>query len=212
MYASRFAAGPRFRPASMGVALAINGGVVAALLLVAPEIIPERPRPPTTFVSIPIDQPKPEPTKLPVTPRTTTRSAERPDVKPPLPLPDDGQFVRVDPVPPIGEIGPDPVATGTSIPIELPFRIAVIDPRYASDFQPDYPDTARDAGREGVVRLRVLIGVDGRVKKIERISGDDAFWRAASRHALGRWRFRPATRGDVPEESWQTMTVRFVLD
>jgi protein TonB len=120
--------------------------------------------------------------------------------------------VRSEPPPPLGEVGPGPTPTITPKPVELRFVGAAIDPRYAGDFQPDYPDTARDAGREGVVQLRVRIGVDGRVKQVERISGDDMFWRVASRHALARWRFTPATRGDVPEESWRVMTVRFRLD
>ncbi len=61
--------------------------------------------------------------------------------------------------------------------------------------------------------VRVLIGVDGRVKQIERVDAtSDAFWNAARTQALSRWRFRPATRGGVPEEAWRTMTLRFVLE
>lgn len=213
MYASRFAQGPRFRPVSMGAALAINGGLVAALLLISPVFAPPQPRTPLVIDSIPVTQPTSEPLPPPDTPRTTARSPERPDVTPPLPFPDPGESVRVDPVPPIGEAGPGPTVTATPSPMpELRFVEATVDPRYARDFQPDYPDTARDAGREGVVTMRIRIGADGRVKQVERLSGEEVFWRAASRHALARWRFTPATRGDVPEESWRTMTVRFRLD
>ena len=35
---------------------------------------------------------------------------------------------------------------------------------------------------------------------------------ASIAHALAKWRFKPATRGGVPEESWKIMTVRFTLD
>lgn len=213
MYASRFTDGPRFRPASLGAALAINGGVIAALLLAGPELIPRRESPPITIEQIPLEQPEPDALPPPDTPRTAARSPERVDVTPPLPLPNPGQSVHVDPAPPLDEVGPGPIATATPAPTPtLRFVDASIDPRYAGDFQPEYPDVARDSGREGVVKLRVRIGTDGRVKQVERLSGEDIFWRAASRHALARWRFIPATRGDVPEESWRVMTVRFRLD
>lgn len=214
MYAERFADGPRVRPGSLGVALAINGGVVAALLLASPVIDPPRERPPLVIETIPVDPVTPDPVPpRPETPRTAQRQ-ERPDTTQPLPfpLPDPGQTVRDDPMPTEYKADPGPLAGPGVEPPVLPFVAASVDPRYAGDFQPDYPDTARDAGREGVVRIRVLIGIDGRVVKVERIAGEDVFWRAASRHALARWRFTPATRGAVPEESWRVMTVRFRLD
>ena len=175
MYASRFAAGPRFRPISMGVAVAINGGVVAALLLVAPEMIRQRERPPLIIDAIPLEQPKPDPIPSPDTPRTATRAAEHSEVAPPSPFPSPGPFVHVDQEQPIGPATPEPIGTATPAPAELPFIGASIDPRYAKDFQPDYPDTARDTGQEGTVVIRVLIGVDGRVKQVERVSGDAIF-------------------------------------
>ena len=61
--------------------------------------------------------------------------------------------------------------------------------------------------------LRAQIGTDGRVRDVERVvATSDAFWEAARDQALRHWRFRPALRGGVAEPSWQTMTIRFVLD
>ena len=62
------------------------------------------------------------------------------------------------------------------------------------------------------MRVRVLIGADGRVKEIVRLSAtSDAFWEATRRRALARWRFRPATEDGRPVESSMTLTVNFEL-
>ena len=88
-----------------------------------------------------------------------------------------------------------------------------VDPRYADAFQPDYPASEQRMGNDGKVTVRVLIGTDGRVKQIERVSAtSDAFFRATETQALRRWRFRPGTRDGVPQEAWRTMTVTFVLN
>lgn len=87
---------------------------------------------------------------------------------------------------------------------------AAPDPR--AIFQPPYPPSAIRLGDEGAVKVRVLIGTDGRVKAVEKISAtNDAFWRATERHALRNWRFSPATLDGRPVESWREMTVRFEL-
>ena len=38
------------------------------------------------------------------------------------------------------------------------------------------------------------------------------FGKAAVKQALKAWRFKPATRGDVAVEDWQTLSVRFTID
>lgn len=219
MYASRFAEGSRFRPASMGAAIVINGGVVAALLLASPELIPRIvPDPPIQTIDI-----LPEPKPLPKPTRAAEPRADRPQPQPTTPIAAPSPKVDVMTIRPIDFVGAEPAGnptgtpTGTtesrSEPVVPPlFVTAREDPRYLADFQPPYPDYERDAGREDVVRLRVLIGIDGRVKQVERIGGRDSFARVATAHALAKWRFRPATRGGVPEDSWRVMTVRFQLN
>ena len=102
------------------------------------------------------------------------------------------------PVPPV----PEPILTD-----------AVRDARFARHFQPPYPTRLRREGVEGIVKISVLIGTDGRVKQVRKISSaHDAFWRVTERRALKRWRFKPATKDGVKIESWKTMRVIFEMD
>jgi protein TonB len=90
---------------------------------------------------------------------------------------------------------------------------AEFDPRFADAMQPAYPTSEQRAQRDGSVRLRVTIGADGRVKAVERLSAtSDAFWRATERHALSRWRFRPATVDGRPVESRKVLSVHFRIE
>jgi protein TonB len=78
---------------------------------------------------------------------------------------------------------------------------------------PPYPPTEERAEREGKVVVRLVIGVDGRVKSVEKVSAaSEAFWRATERHALRAWRFNPATVDGKPVETSQVMTVKFELE
>lgn len=96
-------------------------------------------------------------------------------------------------------------------PPRPPVRIAAaLDAR--AELQPPYPPSEERAGNEGVVVVRILIGTDGRVKAVEKVSaGSEAFFRATERQALRHWRFRPATVDGAPVESWQQLTVRFQM-
>ena len=205
--------------AAAGAAIAVNGAVITALLFANPEFVRKIvPEPIGTIVIEPIPEPKPQPKPEPrnAEPRpqpSTTVVTPIPEIKP----------IDLSPINPIGDaIIRDPAGSGTSgiDPIERAieppapplFVAARQDPRYLGDFQPVYPDYERDAGREDVVRLKIRIGIDGRVKQAERLAGRDSFARVAIAHALAKWRFRPATRGGVPEESWREMTVRFTLN
>jgi protein TonB len=99
------------------------------------------------------------------------------------------------------------------VPPHVPVLVgARPDPRFARALQPDYPPSERRAEREGRVTVRVLVGIDGRVKQIELVSAaSDQFFEATRRQALEKWRFTPATRDGIPEEAWRTMSVTFVL-
>ncbi|WP_163484575.1 energy transducer TonB, partial [Escherichia coli] len=86
------------------------------------------------------------------------------------------------------------------------------DPRYADAFQPNYPASELRAQRDGRVSVRVLVGADGRVKSVEQVSATSpAFFEATRQQALSKWRFKPATRGGVAEESWMTLSVTFQI-
>ena len=43
-------------------------------------------------------------------------------------------------------------------------------------------------------------------------AASEAFFAATRKQALEKWRFKPATRDGIPEESWRTMSVTFVLN
>lgn len=116
-------------------------------------------------------------------------------------------------------VAPTGTGTGPTVTVDPPadppvpqLVLAELDPRYAGAFQPDYPASEQRREIEGVAKVRVLIGTDGRVKAVELVSTDSpGFFAETKRRALAKWRFKPATRGGVAEESWKTMTVRFEI-
>jgi protein TonB len=221
MYAQRNDA-RRISPSGLAAAVAINAGIIAALLTASPEII-TRVEPPFEGFWVPNDPPPPPPPPKPETPRVDSKQPlSQPPISTPKPRVDldshlnDMTGVDIITPPPSRDVLPpgetlviDPPVT----PPAPPLLDASADPRYARDFQPDYPPSERRAGNEAVLRVRVLIGEDGRVKDFQALSPTDgAFVDVTRRQALSRWRFRPATRGGVPESQWKTMTVRFRLE
>ena len=85
-------------------------------------------------------------------------------------------------------------------------------PLYADNPKPVYPDVARRRGWDGVVELRVEVGVDGRVAELalERSSGYAVLDRAA-RRAVRRWRFVPAREADIAVRSEVVVPINFRL-
>jgi protein TonB len=221
MYAQHSYAPRQPRTVGLGAAFLINGAVIAGIgFFLAPKFV--RTPPPNVLIGeqVPLDPvPPPLPEPKPKTePRTsqqplpnaptplirseTTNTATATDVIPPQP-----------PLPPTAEkVGPEPVIAEPIVPPLPPLIAAAQDPRYLKDFQPDYPASELRAQRDGQVSVRILIGTDGRVKAIEQVRATStAFFEATRRQALGKWRFKPATRGGVPQESWKVMNVRFEL-
>ena len=217
MYAERRTG--RFSPASFAVAMGVNGLVIGALFYAAPGIVPTIfPKDPP-LVTYQVDLPKPPPPE----PQTAAAPSPAPRLRaltPLVPTPTVDRGVTVDPTPYIpptidGSVGfgTGPVAPPFDPPKLAPVMVQPgIDPRYAADFQPTYPAGERRAEHEGRVIVRVLIGADGRVKQVERVSAtNDAFYRATLERALGKWRFTPGTRDGVAVEAWRTISLRFVL-
>lgn len=219
MYAQHGYAPKRSRSVGIGGALIVGAGIMGAMTLIAPKILPkervtdlegynvpvEKPRPPERVKPKPKTASQPTDDKIfipdPIYKADTSTTIDSTKVMPPaLPV----NPIVVPPGPPIVEAPPQP---------PLAFRPAETDPRYAGAFQPQYPSQEIREGREGRVSVRVLIGTDGRVREVEQISAtSSAFFEATKRQALAKWRFRPATRGGTPEESWKTLSVKFVLD
>jgi len=206
----------RRHPVAAVLAVGLPVALVVAVAL-SPMIIETLPKSePIPGTIIELDKPTPPPPPDPAkkadpTPKTaSTTEAVKPLVDtPPLtgdtvqPGPSIPEPYPYDPGPPVRAADPAP-------PPALVF--ADLDPRYAGSFQPDYPAREQRSGVEGVARVRVLIGTDGRVKAVELVSTDSpGFFEETKRRALAKWRFKPATRGGVPEESWKAMTVRFEI-
>jgi protein TonB len=223
MYADRHAS--RVNPASLGIAVVINVAAIAAVLF-APPVITKVLKDPDLKIFTPPPDTIPDPVPPPA-----ERSAPKPlprqsiDTTTPLtPIPStDFTLPDQPPMPPAPpsqlegtgtEPGPIRATTIVDPPKPLPVLTAPsVDPRYAADLQPTYPPEERRAGRDGRVVVRVLIGVDGRVKQVEPVSAtSDAFLRVTRDRALSRWRFKPATRDGIPVEAWRTMALSFVLE
>lgn len=66
-------------------------------------------------------------------------------------------------------------------------------PRVVSAVQPKYPSSARSAGIEGVVGVKMLVNASGKVENafVVRSSGNAALDEAAVA-AVYKWRFSPA--------------------
>jgi protein TonB len=79
--------------------------------------------------------------------------------------------------------------------------------------QPVYPPELRRRGITGLVKLRVRVGVDGKVKaaSIYRTSGHRQFDQAALA-VIRRWRFEPARQAGVPVEMEIAVPIRFVIE
>jgi protein TonB len=216
MYADKYSRRMKLDPKSMALAIALNGTIVAGLVaFAAPHFvrkidtifegrnIPLPPTPP------PIDTPKPKIEKrILETQPTETVTVPHPEVA--TTTPDTPHFDAGPSLPPNPTVGTATVFE----PVKAPPVIvgAQPDARFASAFQPEYPLGERRAQHEGRVTVRVLIGTDGRVKQVERISAaSDDFFAATQRRALEKWRFKPATRDGEPFETWRTMSVSFVL-
>ncbi|MEO8373666.1 MAG: TonB family protein [Sphingomonas bacterium] len=218
MYADRYSRRTKFDPGSMGLALALNGTIVIGLIAFAAPHFVRVPDKRLITYDVKLRQPPP-PIDDKVIPETEHVAKTTPKTEPNVPdtvvkltTPTDFDFPPAPPLPPgtgegLGEPALEPIKL---TPVVIgPQR----DSRFAGNFQPDYPADERRAGHEGRVVISVLIGVDGRVKQVKRVSAaSDSFFEATERRALQKWRFKPGTRDGVPIETWEEVGVRFVLN
>lgn len=216
MYADRYAPPAGIKSGSLIVAVAVNAGVIGALVFVTPvfEVI-KRDRPLIT-TNVPIDPPPP-PEPLEMQPQRSDRTQARPEQVSTstsiVPI-NDSDYLLPPPLPPLPPLpSVPPVEFATVQPPVAPVLVeAQVDPRYAGDLQPTYPAGERRAGREGFATVRVSIGGDGRVSAAECLSAtSEDFCRTTRAQALSKWRFRPATRDGAAITASKVMTVRFKL-
>jgi protein TonB len=75
---------------------------------------------------------------------------------------------------------------------------------------PVYPAEAKQAGIQGIVRLAIDIGTDGRVESLNAESGPDVLVQAAV-EAVKQWTYRPVLLNGEPVEVTTTVDVNFTL-
>lgn len=111
--------------------------------------------------------------------------------------------------PPAGTAAGEGEATAPAAEVtELPVFLGT-----EADRRPPYPESARGAGVEGRVVMRVYVGVEGRVERVQILQRlEPACDVVAVRWARERWRFKPATAGGVPVPVWIEAAVSFVLE
>ena len=204
-------------PRALVVIVAGHAALIAAVMMAKMDLPPSILPGPTEVELIPLPKdPPPNPPEPPKVDDPATSVLDKPiavvpmpsnsgpvvDTRP-LPLPSRGPVIgpSPSPQPPLIEPKPVPVRTGP--------RFATPDSR----LRPPYPPDKLSSGQEAALRLRLSIDERGRVIAVEPVGGaDPAFLRAARRHLIAQWRYRPATEAGRPVASSTVITLRFQLD
>jgi periplasmic protein TonB len=77
--------------------------------------------------------------------------------------------------------------------------------------RPVYPPELQQAGVEGVVRLRAIVGKDGLVLQPQVINSVDPRLARAALDAVAQWRYQPALLNGEPIETLTQIDVSFEL-
>jgi len=80
--------------------------------------------------------------------------------------------------------------------------------RLSRRVEPEYPRQAKNAGIEGDVIFRIIVGVDGRVQEIHLRRGKPLLIEAAAK-ALSKWQYEPYMLDGTPVEFETFATIRF---
>jgi protein TonB len=81
-----------------------------------------------------------------------------------------------------------------------------------SGVMPTYPPAARARGEEGTVLLRIQVGIDGRIERVDilRSSGSQVL-DATARNGVRQWQFSPAMRANGPVRSTVEVPITFKM-
>ena len=163
---------------------------------------PERP-PAAAEPSEPVEAS--QPVEQPEEPWESPAGAQQPGLR--------GQDTQLSEVPATASVSRPPAGPAPQ-PVALPpLREQKPWPLRPIDAEALYPLGARLRGEQGVVRLTVRVGTDGRVEElaIDESSGFRVLDQAAER-AVRRTRFAPATRDQQPVVGELSIAIRFRLD
>jgi protein TonB len=98
---------------------------------------------------------------------------------------------------------PGPTLNDPFVPVDTP-PVPLVAPH------PAYPSWAKEAGIEGRVLVRVLVGADGIPKRVLVVSGPKGLTEGIE-SALIRWRFSPGLSNGTPVECWVEIPISFKL-
>jgi len=77
---------------------------------------------------------------------------------------------------------------------------------------PTYPPEARRRGEEGTVVLEVLVGADGRIRRVDVLrSSGSALLDATARNGVRQWVFSPAYRANGPVPQTINVPITFKM-
>ena len=76
---------------------------------------------------------------------------------------------------------------------------------------PVYPESAKQARLEGTVVLNIVVDKNGKVKRLDPISGDQQLADAAMK-AVSKWRYRPTLVNGKRVQSFKQVEMKFKLD
>jgi len=104
-------------------------------------------------------------------------------------------------------------AVGSGTELEGPYIIGgdVQAPFLISQLEPDYPEGARLAHKEGVVILEATITPGGEVNNVRILRSANPLLDAAAERAVRQWRYKPATLNGRAVSVYLTVTVTFGL-
>ncbi len=88
---------------------------------------------------------------------------------------------------------------------------AQTDPRIISKLEPAYSAEARMAGLMGTVKLKGIVGVDGRAADLQVVEGLGMGLDENAIDCVRQWRFKPGTKGGQPADVVLTVEVPFHL-
>jgi periplasmic protein TonB len=201
----------RFHPGALALIIGAHAAAIVAVMSARMDLEPpwKADKTDVTFVPLP-----PEPAEVPPEPDQRV-PAQQPRIDNPptrLPLPSDGPVAE--PVPfPIPNTGP---IIGPSVePSPIP-AVVRTGPRFNTPehlLKPPYPEEKRRLDQEATLKLRLSIDSNGRVVAVEPVGkADPAFLKAARRHIVKAWRYKPATEGGQAIASSTVITLQFELD
>ena len=95
---------------------------------------------------------------------------------------------------------------------DSPFVATSAKPRLVQGARADYPEMARLAGLQGLVMVKVLVGVDGRVEQVELLKGVHPLIDRPALTAARKLVFLPGTQREVPVPCYVAVPFRFNLD